>query len=81
MNDCWFLTIAQSSDSLAYHKPLTMHELKNCSDGRRGDRRNLRRENDQYTHRGEWLFSARNNRHGHCWLNFRCLANAMSLTS
>ena len=52
MNDCRFLTIAQSSASLAYHKPLlarrsepymakeaTMHELKNCSGGRRGDRR------------------------------------------
>lgn len=33
MNDCRFLTIAQSSASLAYHKPLTMHELKNCSGG------------------------------------------------
>ena len=39
MNDCRFLTIAQTSASLAYHKPLTMHELKNCSGGRRGDRR------------------------------------------
>jgi hypothetical protein len=52
MNDCRFLTIAQSSASLAYHKPLlarrsepylakevTVHELKNCSGGRRGDRR------------------------------------------
>ena len=46
MNDCRFLTIAQMSASLAYHKPLlarrsetyvakevTMHELKNCSGG------------------------------------------------
>ena len=24
---------------------------------------------------------SRNNRHGSSWLNFRCLANAMSLTS
>ncbi len=39
MNDCRFLTIAQMSASLAYHKPLTMPELKNCSGGRRGDRR------------------------------------------
>jgi hypothetical protein len=39
MNECRFLTIAQSSASLAYHKPLTMHKLKNCSGGRRGDRR------------------------------------------
>ena len=27
------------------------------------------------------ILSARNNRHRSCWLNFRCLANAMSLTS
>lgn len=52
MNDCRFLTIAQSSASLAYDKPLlarrsepyvakeaTMRELKNSSGGRRGDRR------------------------------------------
>lgn len=39
MNDCRFLTIAQPSASLAYHKPVTMHELKNYSGGRRGDRR------------------------------------------
>jgi len=39
MNDWGFLTIAQSSASLGYHKPLTMHGLKNCSGGRRGHRR------------------------------------------
>jgi hypothetical protein len=39
------------------------------------------REDGQCAHRGEWLLSVRNNRHGSCWLNFRCLANAMSLTS
>jgi hypothetical protein len=27
------------------------------------------------------ILSGRNNRHESCWLNFRCLANAMSLTS
>jgi hypothetical protein len=47
MNDCRFLPIAQLPASLAYHKPITMYELKNCSGGRRGDRRNLRSENDQ----------------------------------
>jgi hypothetical protein len=65
MNDCRFLTIAQSSASLAYHKPIAIDKLKNCSGG--GARlefveqvspQNLRRENGQYSHRGEWLLSA-----------------------
>jgi hypothetical protein len=48
-----------------------------CSGGRRGDRR------ISCSPLGGSLTAAlpKNNRHGSCWLNFRCLANAMSLTS
>ena len=76
MNDCRFLTIYQSSASLAYHKPLTIHELKNSSGGRRGDRRICAAKMAS-----AMVTLCPKQRDERCWLNFRCLANAMSLTS